>query len=116
MIGEIKGVTSNVKNEHITQLETHYQQYQDHLQESNQTENISQVLIINPLRNKPIAERELVHEKQIELAKRNGSLIIETVKLLKLFELFLQGDLCTDECIELLTKKTGILEYSDFQY
>lgn len=115
LIGEIKGITSNVRNEHITQLETHYQQYMDQLEEKGITENVHQLLIINPLRNKPVSEREPVHEKQIALATRNGSLIIETVTLLRLFELFLQNKVTTDKCIELFTERVGILKPSDFE-
>lgn len=109
LIGEIKGVSTNVKYEHISQLEVHYQHYQDVLQENKQKENVRQLLIINPFRNKPLAEREDVHKDQINLAKRNGSLIIDTYTLLRIFELFLQGKITTEECLTLFVERTGIL-------
>ena len=115
LIGEIKGITSNVKNDNVSQLENHYQQYMDTVQENGITENVHQILIINPLRTKPISEREPVHENQIKLAKRNGSLIIETKTLLRIFEEFLQGRITMEYCERLLTTKTGLLEEKDFK-
>ena len=64
-IGEIKGVTSNIKSENISQLDVHYQGYMDKLQEENRTETVKQILIMNPFRTKPLSERAEVHEKQI---------------------------------------------------
>ena len=115
LIGEIKGITSNVKNDNVTQLETHYQNYMDTLQESGAEENVHQILIINPLRTKPLSEREPVNENQIKLAKRNESLIIETKTLLRLFEKFLQGIITTEDCERLFTTKAGLLEEIDFK-
>ena len=114
LIGEIKGITSNVKNDNISQLDTHYQQYMDTLQGSGIHENVRQILIINPLRSKPLAEREPVHENQIKLAKRNESLIIETKTLLHLYEEFLWGRISIEDCERLITIKTGLLEEKDF--
>ena len=54
--------------------------------------------------------REPVHEKQINLAKRNGSLIVETITLLKLFERYIAGNITREECLELLKTNIGLLE------
>ena len=108
-IGEIKGVTSNVKNEHISQVDLHYQSYLDKLNEEGKTENVIQMLIINPLRNKPLDEREPVLEQQIKLAERNGCLIIETVTLLKIFEKFILGQVSSEKCIDIFSQTTGLL-------
>lgn len=61
-IGEIKGITSNVKSENVAQVERHYQAYMDELQEKGLSENVKQLLIINPFRTKDIAIRDEVHE------------------------------------------------------
>ncbi len=116
LIGEIKGITSNVKNDNISQLENHYQQYIDTLQESGTEENVHQILIINPLRTRPLSEREPVHENQIKLAKRNESLIIETRTLLRLFEEYLRERITMEDCERLFTTKTGLLEEKDFKH
>lgn len=113
-IGEIKGVTSNVKSEHVSQIEVHYQGYMDNLQENNISEQVKQLLIINPFRTKPIDERDPVHKIQIKLAERNGSLIIETKTLLQIFEGFQKGIVSTEKIKQVFIKKTGLLDLSNF--
>ena len=114
LIGEIKGVTSNVKSEHVSQVDVHYQGYIDKLSERGLNENVHQVLIMNPFRNKPLQEREPVHDIQIKLAERNECLIIETATLLRLYEKFVSGDVSVETCERLFTEKTGLLKESDF--
>ena len=113
-IGEIKGITSNVKSENVSQLDVHCQTYIDGLDEDERSENVKGILIINPLRNKPLNERDEVHEKQVQLATRNGSLIITTETLLLLFVAHLEGHISTDKIVELLKNKIGLLTHSDF--
>ena len=113
-IGEIKGVTSNVKYEHISQVELHYRGYLDNLTESGASENVKQILIMNPFRTKPVDVRDPVHTAQIELAIRNGCLIIETNTLLRLYEKFCKGVVSTQQCIDVFSKRTGLLRLSDF--
>ncbi|MBS7217778.1 MAG: hypothetical protein KH032_11125 [[Clostridium] spiroforme] len=99
-IGEIKGITSNVKSANVTQLEVHVQNYLDDYPE--EKDNIISLLIIDHQRNRALFEREEVHETQIRLAERNGSLIVETITLLKMFEKYLNGVLSREKCIEIL--------------
>ena len=114
LIGEIKGVTSNVKSEHIGQIEHHYQRYMDVIEEKGIAENVHQVLIINPFRTKEPNVREPVNEKQINLAKRNGCLIIETKTLLRIFEKYLEHRITSEQCVEVFCSKTGLLQFADF--
>lgn len=114
LIGEIKGVTSNIKNEHISQVDVHYQGYMGRLQEENLSENVHQLLIMNPFRNKEPSQREPVHEQQIALAERNGCLLIETITLLHIFEKFLAGSISSEQCIAIFSNHTGLLKESDF--
>lgn len=107
-IGEIKGVTPNVKKANVSQLDVHVQEYMDENDE--QAENIIALLIINHQRGKAISERERVHEEVIKLAERNGSLIVDTMVLLKLFEQYTLKEKSREECIELLENNTGLLE------
>lgn len=114
-IGEIKGVNTNVKNEYISQLDVHCQTYNDAVQETKAIEKkIYGLLIINPFRMKPLKEREPINEKQIQLAERNNSLIIETETLLYVFDLFQKGELLADSIIETIRQKTGLLRKTDF--
>lgn len=108
-IGEIKGVNHNVKNENISQLEVHYQSYIDDNPDV-EVGNISAILIINHQKSKSISNREPVHENQINLAKRNGSLIIETMTLLRLFEKYIGGEMTREQCVDILKSNTGLLQ------
>lgn len=113
-IGEIKGVTSNVKYEHISQVELHYRGYLDRLAESGVSENVKQLLIMNPFRTKALDKRDPVHISQVDLAIRNGCLIIETNTLLRLYEKFCNGEVTVQRCIDVLSSKTGLLCLADF--
>lgn len=113
-IGEIKGVTSNVKSEHISQVDVHYQTYADGLQETGMTENVKQILVINSFRTKEISNRDEIHENQIVLAKRNGCLIITTEVLLLIFEKFLKNEIESEQIIEILKENVGVLTKEQF--
>lgn len=109
-IGEIKGVSSAIANKNVSQLDVHVQSYLDNLQEEGTEEVVKGLLIINHQRNKPIQERQEVHEHQINLAKRNGSLIIETKTLLKIFEKYKLGEITKEKCKKLFEDNVGLLE------
>lgn len=109
-IGEIKGVSSAIANKNVSQLDVHVQSYLDNLQEEGIEEKVKGLLIINHQRNKPIEKRQEVHEHQINLAKRNGSLIIETQTLLKIFEKYKLGKITKEECKKLFENNVGLLE------
>lgn len=108
-IGEIKGIGSNVKSGNLSQLEVHYQNYLDNLSEKDEEENVKAMLIINHQRNKNLEKREAIHQTQIDLAKRNGSLIIETNTLLTIFEKFSSNELTQEEIKNLFINNTGLL-------
>lgn len=112
-IGEIKGVTTNVKSENVSQLDVHYQSYIENNPRVDK-EKVKALLIMNPFRTKDIEHRDPVHENQIQLAKRNGSLIITTETLLKLFEKFKRNEIDTNQIIELFMSKSGQLKIEDF--
>lgn len=109
-IGEIKGLSSAIQNKNISQLEVHIQNYFDKLQEEGKEEKVKGILIINHQRNKPLEERQEVHEHQKNLATKYGSLIIETQTLLKIYEKYKLGDTTKEEFIKLLNDTIGLLE------
>ena len=112
-IGEIKGVTTNVKSEYVSQLEVHYHRYIDN-NPGIDIHKVKALLIISPFRTRDIAQRDPVHETQIQLAERNGSLIITTETLIKLFEKLQRHETDPDKIVELLMSKSGQLTYEDF--
>ena len=74
---------------------------------------VKALLIINPFRTKPLSDRDPVCETQINLAKRNGSLIITTEQLLRLFQCF-QNDELNSRAIEtLFSNSSGLLNIKD---
>lgn len=81
-IGEIKGVTNNVKNEHISQIDEHYSKYLDILQEECRTEDIRKILIMNYKRIRDINDRNEIHIMQDEMVRKRYTLIIDTKSLL----------------------------------
>lgn len=111
LIGEIKGVTSNAKRGNVTQVEQHYYDYLDNLEEADMDIKgaIKQLLIINPQRNKPLDEREPINQVVIDTAKRNGCLIIETKTLLSVYDRFRRGELSNDEFVKMMLENDGLL-------
>lgn len=112
-IGEIKGVNPNVKSTNISQVDTHYHDYLETHPETDENK-LKALLIINHQKNKAIEDREPVMEQQINLAKRNNSLIIETHTLLRALELYRIGKVTRDKFIKVLRNKKGLLEITDF--
>ena len=106
-IGEIKGVTRNVKGENVAQLDIHYRRYMDN--EENSDKRVKALLVINHQRELPLDERKEVPVNQIQIAKRNGSLIVEATTLLDLFEKYRRNEMEREECIRLLYENTGLL-------
>lgn len=110
-IGEIKGVTTNVKHSNITQLSVHYSNYLDELQEKNiDVGEVRKLLIVNYERNKDISERDEVNEMQIKLAKKQEVLIIDTKSLLDLYELLLNGSISRENIIDYINNNFGLID------
>lgn len=109
-IGEIKGVTSNVKYEHISQLEVHYSKHLDDLQELNKTEQIKKILIMNYERTKDISLRDDINQMQINLAIKNETLIIDTKSLLTLYERVLQGKVSNSTIVKYIVNNSGLID------
>ena len=114
-VGEIKGISSAISNKNVSQLDVHVQSYIDKIYNDNLTEFVKGLLIINHQRTKKISERNEIHKNQIDLAKRNGSLIIESNVLLKLYEQFLLGNVDTDKVIKIFSDKIGVLTVKDIK-
>lgn len=86
----------------------HYQGYLD-AHEGFIENRIKAILIINHQRNKPVYIREPINNKQIELAVRNKSIIVETLTLLRMFEKYKNEELTTAECLRMFSENTGLL-------
>lgn len=107
-LGEIKGINSNVKSTYVSQTNNHYFNYI----ESNdfKGEEVKRLLIINPLRDKPINEREPINEEQISLAYSYDCLIITTERLLKLYEKYKEGTISSSQIFDSIIKSKGLFD------
>ncbi len=114
-IGEIKGVTSNVKNEFISQLDEHYAKYLDKLQEEGSTEEIRKLLIINYERTRDINERNEIHIMQDEMARKRDTLIIDTKSLLDVYELYLKNNCSNVAIINYINNNTGVIKVDNIK-
>lgn len=112
-VGEIKGISSAVANKNVSQLDVHVQDYIDKITTENIKENVKGLLIINHQRDKELEYRNEIHQNQINLAKRNGSLIVETNILLMIYEKFLLQELKTEDILKLFSEKIGVLGEDD---
>ena len=112
-VGEIKGISSAVANKNVSQLDVHVQDYIDKITIENIKENVKGLLIINHQRDKELEYRNEIHQNQINLAKRNGSLIVETNILLMIYEKFLLQELKTEDILKLFSEKIGVLGEDD---
>ena len=108
-IGEIKGITDNVKSKNLSQLDNHFTAFVDENPNIDE-EKIFKLLIINYQRKLPLDKRDPIDNKQIVQAENKyKSLIIETKTLLKLFEDYKNQKINREEIIEKL-KTYGILK------
>lgn len=102
---EIKGVSGSVKNQYISQVDLHLQKYKD----DNPEKKAKSLLIINPERCKKIEERNEIHQNAIDLAIRNGTLILTTEMFLKLYEKFRLKIINKNDIKKMLEENKGIL-------
>lgn len=106
-IGEIKGITSNVKRSNISQTATHRDFYLEI--NGNENKKAYAIAIINNQRFKPLKEREPVHQDIVKLAKMNDVLIITSDIFLKVYEKFRNKQLNSDDIKTMFCNK-GLLE------
>ena len=83
--------------------------YEDKLQEENREENLKKLLIINHQRNIDISSRESIHINQINKAKKENVLIIETITLLKIYESFKNNTITREVLLKTLSDEVGVL-------
>ncbi len=113
-IFEIKGENDGVKQSNISQLTTHIELYEESLEEAGEEkENIKGILIKNEFKNKPVTQREPVHNNVIQKAQRSKCLIITSKLLLDLFEKYLRQDITTDQVKEIFKTQIGLLDLNN---
>ena len=109
-IFEIKGVATNVKITHLTQLEHHSMHFLERSEFEQHDVDLNKILIINHQKDKHPSEREPVNNNIIKDAKNKyGILILETTLLLDLLEKKKRNEVNLIQIIDLF-KSTGLAE------
>ncbi|ALT69319.1 hypothetical protein [Methanobrevibacter millerae] len=107
-IGEIKGVSRNLINSHLGELNLNYEKRRD----LNNCENLKPLLIINRFRKYSPEKRKPVENEQIELAKtKYGILIITVESLLEIYDEFKKDNITCEEIKEMFKDEIGLLKY-----
>lgn len=111
-IGEIKGVNSNLKTSHLSELDMHYTKRIEYAEENSIEENLKPLIIINRFREIPPKERIEIEKEQINTAinKYEHILIITVESLLHLFEKFLNNEITSEKIIERFTNEDGLFK------
>lgn len=109
-IFEIKGVATNVKITHLTQLEHHSMHFLERPEHDQHDIDLNKILIINHQKDKNPSDREPVNNNVIKDARNKyGILILETNFLLDLLEKKKRNELKLIQIIDLF-KSTGLAE------
>ena len=110
-IGEIKGINTNVKREHVSQTDNHRNIYLDI--EGNENKSVFAIAIINRQRNKPVKERDKINNDIIQIAKSRNVLIVPIETLLDIFEAFKQNKITSKEILNMFINQTGELIFQN---
>ena len=105
-IGEIKGISSNVKRSNVLQAAMHKSIFLE--LEGNEDKEVNAIAIINRQRTIPLKERDDVTQDVEKLAKTNEVLLITAETFLSIFERFRNNKLNSQDIIELFNRK-GLL-------
>lgn len=100
IVGEIKGVTTNVARGHVSKTEAHRQEYFDKLDQKKviyNPDNIISVLIVNYELEKDPSKRDKINPEVINYAKREKVIIFDSVSLLKVLQRKRDGSNSNDE-------------------
>lgn len=109
-IFEIKGVATNVKITHLTQLEHHSIHFLERSEHEQHDIDLNKILIINHQKDKNPSDREPVNNNVIKDARNKyGILILETTLLLDLLEKKKRNEVNLIQIIDLF-KSTGLAE------
>lgn len=110
-IVETKGLNNEVSGQNVSDAYNHLIIYDDNLEKNDIMEETKCLFFVASERYKEPKERSKINERQVTIAKRNKTLIIETTTFYKIFQDFAKKEISTDEILELFKQNTGLLEY-----
>lgn len=104
-IGEIKGLSANVRKQHVTMLV-------QHRQENDLPEDYPSLLVMNTFANASSVhekDKERVSPDVVKWASKNNVLIIRTLDLVRIADFHEQGQLTSEEVLSKLMGNSGWL-------
>ena len=107
---ETKGLNNEVSGQNISDAFNHLVIYEDELEKKGIIEETKCLFFVANERHKIPSERAKINERQITIASRNKTLIIETYTFYQIYESFKKGELKKEEIFEMFNNKTGILK------
>jgi len=110
-IVETKGLNNEVSGKNVSDAYDHLVIYEDNLEKNGIVEETKCLFFVASERFKKPEERCKIKERNIKIAKRNKTLIIETQIFYKIFEDFIKNEISSKEILELFKQNTGLLEY-----
>lgn len=108
---ETKGLNNEVSGQNVSDAYNHLIIYDDNLEKDGIEEETKCLFFVANERFKEPKERNQIKERQVTIAKRNKTLIIETTTFYKIFEDFIKEELSVEEILEMFKQNTGLLKY-----
>lgn len=108
---ETKGLNNEVSGQNVSDAYNHLVIYDDKLESNGIVEETKCLFFVANERFKEPRERSRIKERQITIAKRNKTLIIETTTFYKIFEDFIKQELSVDDIYKMFKENVGLLEY-----
>lgn len=112
-VGEIKGISPNLKSSNVSQLVLHCDKYKEDSDFLPENEYIKGLLIVNTKRKVAPKDRIGIENEQITVAYKNEILIITTEELLKLFEASIDGKFKPERCKKEFKNRKGLFSFDD---
>lgn len=108
---ETKGLNNEVSGQNVSDAYNHLIIYDDKLEQQGIVEKTKCLFFVASERKRKIEERQKIKERQITIAKRNKTLIIDTPTFYKMFEDFLQGKLSAKDIHTMFKEQDGLISY-----
>lgn len=108
---ETKGLNNEVSGQNVSDAYNHLIIYDDKLEQQGIIEKTKCLFFVASERKRKIEERQKIKERQITIAKRNKTLIIDTPTFYKMFEDFLQGKLSAKDIHTMFKEQDGLITY-----
>ena len=110
-IVETKGLNNEVSGQNVSDAYNHLVIYDDKLENDSVEEETKCLFFVANERFKKPQERSRIKDRQITIARRNKTLIIETTTFYKLFEDFKKQEITAEDIFNMFSQDTGLLEY-----